>query len=68
MINGKIVTDFKQLQKGCRGIFVGFPDNQAGWLFFVEHKIGGSHLVISMDAVFDQHFLSGITTSNSNFD
>ena len=68
MINGKLITDFKQLQKGCRGIFVGFPDNQAGWLFYVEHKIGGSHLVISMDAVFDQHFLSGITTSNSNFD
>jgi hypothetical protein len=66
-VNGETKTEFKELQHGQRGIFVGFPDNQAGWLIFVQEKILGSHLVVSMDVVFDQYFLSGITASIQGF-
>ena len=64
---GDITTNFKQLQRGSRGIFVGFPKNQAGWLIFVEEKIAGSHLVVLSDVDFDQTFLSGITGNNKVF-
>ena len=47
-LDGKMVTDFKQLQQGSRGIFVGFPRGQAGWLIYVPEKVQNSHLVISM--------------------
>ena len=55
---GDTNTSFHQLQRGSRGMFVGFPKNQAGWLIYVPEKIGGSHLIVSMDVIFDQHFLS----------
>jgi hypothetical protein len=61
LINGKALTDFTELQRGCQGVFVGFPDDQAGWLLFVATKINDSHLVVSSDVVFDQYFLSGFT-------
>jgi hypothetical protein len=57
-LDGKASTHFKQLQRGSRGIFVGFPDNQAGWLIYVPEKIGGTHLIVSSDVSFDQYFLS----------
>ena len=56
--DGDTTTRFKQLQRGSHGIFVGFPRNQAGWLIYVPEKIGGHHLIVSMDVVFDQSFLS----------
>jgi hypothetical protein len=62
-VNRKIQREFKTLQHGQRCIFVGFPNNQAGWLIFVQEKILGSHLIVSMDVVFDQYFMSGITAS-----
>jgi hypothetical protein len=64
---GSINTEFNQVQRGMRGIFVGFPKDQAGWLIFVPEKIKGSHLVISQDVVFDQYFLSGLNGSVSEF-
>ena len=66
-LDGKMVTDFKQLQQGSRGIFVGFPRGQAGWLIFVPEKIQNSHLVISMDVVFDQEFISSSVGSRKPF-
>ena len=66
--DGKITTDFKQLQQGSRGLFVGFPADQAGWFIYVPEKISGSHLVVSMDVSFDQHFVSGITGMSQEFD
>ena len=57
--DGDTSTNFTQLQRGSRGIFVGFPKNQAGWLIYVSEKIGNSHLIVSSDVIFDQHFLSG---------
>ena len=65
--DGDTTTNFKQLQRGSRGIFVGFPKNQAGWLIYVDEAIKGSHLVVSMDVDFDQHFLSGISGTNKVF-
>jgi hypothetical protein len=61
------MSNFKELQQGARGIFVGFPDGQAGWLIFVQEKISGSHLIVSMDFMFDQMFLTGITASIKGF-
>ena len=66
-LDGKMVTDFKQLQQGSRGIFVGFPRGQAGWLIYVPEKIQHSHLVVSMDVVFDQDFVSGSIGSKKPF-
>ena len=65
--DGTITTDFKQLNQGSRGLFVGFPENQAGWLMFVPEKINNSHLVVSMDVSFDQHFLSGLSGKSNEF-
>jgi hypothetical protein len=67
-VKGRVQGEHKELQRGTRGIFVGFPDGQAGWLIFVHDKIAGSHLVVLMDVVFDQYFLSGLTASINGFD
>jgi hypothetical protein len=65
--NGDLKTKFKQLQRGSRGNFVGFPKDQVGWLIYVPEKIGDSYLIVSMDVVFDQHFMSGITGTRKVF-
>ena len=65
--DNKMVTDFKQVQQGSRGIFVGFPSDQAGWLIYVPEKIQNSHLVVSMDVAFDQTFMSGAIGTNKPF-
>jgi hypothetical protein len=64
---GSINTEFNQVQRGTRGIFVGFTKDQVGWLIHVPEKIKGSHLVISQDAVFDQYLLSRINGSVLEF-
>ena len=64
---GDTATQFTQLQRGCRGIFVGFPKDQAGWLIYVPEKIRNSHLVVSMDVTFDQEFLSSPSGVNVPF-
>ena len=56
--DGKLVTDFQQIQQGSRGTFVGFPPGQAGWLIYVPEKIQNSHLVVSTDVIFDQDLIS----------
>ena len=58
MHNRKIIPTFQQMQRGVRGIFVGFPEDQAGWLVYVDTPLQGSHLVVSQDVVFDQMFVS----------
>jgi len=63
----EIQTHFKQLQRGSRGTFVGFPKDQAGWLIYVPEKIHGSHLVVSQDVEFDLSFLSSITGTDKPF-
>ena len=43
------------IQRGVRGIFVGFPDNQAGWSIFVPQS---GRILVSVDVAFDEQFLS----------
>ena len=45
-----------QNQQATRGIFIGFPNNQAGWLFYTEQPIGSAHIHVSHDATFDETF------------
>ena len=51
---GKRSAD-KYSQQGICGIFVGFPTDSAGWLFYVPDA---NCTYISMDAVFDEDFTS----------
>ena len=56
----KVSDDGKQVwnkytQQGMRGIFVGIPDDAAGWLFYVPTA---RRTYISMDPVFDESFTS----------
>ena len=67
VFEGDASTKFTQLQRGSRGIFVGFPKNQAGWLIYVPEKIANKHLVVCVDVVFDQHMLSNIAGTNFPF-
>ena len=60
-----IVTKKQQIQKASRGIFLGFPDNSAGWLVYsaeMKHK-----LEISRDAYFDEYFQSALTFDSKPF-
>lgn len=52
--NGKVIKN-KYSQQGTHGIFVGIPDDSAGWLFYVTDS---KKTYISMDAVFYEHFTS----------
>ena len=54
--NGKRVKN-KYTQQGMRGIFVGLPDDSAGWLFYVP---SARRSYISLDAIFDESFTSPI--------
>ena len=56
---GKRSAD-KYSQQGIRGIFVGFPTDSAGWLFYVPDA---NCTYISMDAVFDEDFTSPLHLS-----
>ena len=57
-----IVDDFQPmatpLQRAVRGIFIGFPEHQAGWLFYLPNPLGNHHFIVSFDAVFDEAFES----------
>ena len=52
--DGKRIIN-KYNQQGMRGIFVGIPDDSAGWLFYVPDA---KRTYISMDASFDERFTS----------
>jgi hypothetical protein len=56
-----------QNQQASRGIFIGFPNNQAGWLFYTEKPIGSRHLHISHDATFDENFDSALVFDANPF-
>ena len=52
------------LQQGIRGIFVGFPEDSSGWLFYVP---SARKTYISLDAVFDENFTSPLSISDLPF-
>jgi hypothetical protein len=50
------LTHRTQVQQATRAIFIGFPSNQAGWLFYTEDKNRTMHIHVSYDATFDENF------------
>jgi membrane-bound lytic murein transglycosylase len=56
-----------QTQQASRGIFIGFPNNQAGWLFYTEQPIGSNHIHVSRDATFDENFESALVFNKHPF-
>ena len=60
---GKRTKD-KFSQQGIRGIFVGLPDDSAGWLFYVPDA---KRTFISLDAIFDEDFTSPLSTPDLPF-
>jgi hypothetical protein len=54
-------------QHASHGIFIGFPDNQAGWLFYTESPIGSSHIHVSEDATFDENFDTALVFDQHHF-
>jgi hypothetical protein len=60
-------THRTQTQQATRGIFIGFPSNQAGWLFYTEKPIGTHHIHVSHDATFDEFFDSALVFDTHPF-
>jgi hypothetical protein len=60
--NSDLSSDFtttpKPLQRAVRGIFIGYPEHQAGWLFYLPNPLGRHNFITSRDAVFDESFES----------
>jgi len=54
----------KYVQQGIRAIFVGFPDDSSGWLFYVPST---KRTYISIDAVFDENFTSPLSMPDLPF-
>jgi len=60
-----IITKQQQLQRACRGIFVGFPNNSAGWLVYSVQL--PARLAISQDVYFDESFESALSFDSKPF-
>jgi len=52
-------------EKGIRGIFIGFPPNQKGYLIFLP---GSRTIAVSGDVMFDETFYSAIATTWRRFE
>jgi len=60
-----LITYKQQLQRASRGIFIGFPENSAGWLVYSpEHP---QRIVITRDAYFDEDFSSALAFDSKPF-
>ncbi len=61
----KLITYKQQLQRASRGIFLGFPENSAGWLVYSpDHP---QRIVITRDAYFDEDFSSALAFDSKPF-
>ncbi|KAI2494629.1 Reverse transcriptase (RNA-dependent DNA polymerase) [Fragilaria crotonensis] len=61
----KLITYKQQLQRASRGIFIGFPENSAGWLVYSpDHP---QRIVITRDAYFDEGFSSALAFDSKPF-
>ncbi|KAI2497894.1 hypothetical protein MHU86_16592 [Fragilaria crotonensis] len=61
----ELITYKQQLQRASRGIFLGFPDNSAGWLVYSPDQ--PQSLVITRDAYFDEDFNSALCFDSKPF-
>ena len=64
MKDKKMVNMRHQAQKGYRGIFVGMPENQEGYLCYV---LSICNMVTSYDMLFDKTFLSALAYSEKPY-
>ena len=62
--SGKRIKN-KYVQQGIRAIFVGFPDDSSGWLFYVPST--KRTYILSMDAIFDENFTSPLSMPDLPF-
>ena len=60
----RVLTSSNLIQRGGRGIFVGFPTHQAGWLL---HVPSSDRLITSCDVSFDEDFHSTLALDNRLF-
>jgi hypothetical protein len=49
----------KQTERGTRGIFIGFPSNQIGYLILCP---GSRQILVSDDVIFDESLQAAIAT------
>jgi hypothetical protein len=61
----KLITYKQQLQRASRGIFLGFPDNSAGWLIYSPDQ--PQSLIVTRDAYFDEDFQSALCFDSKPF-
>ena len=55
------------LQRGSRGVFVGFAPQQAGYLIYIDTPISGSHLITSHDVTCDDDFTTATARTSRVF-
>jgi hypothetical protein len=61
----KLITYKQQFQRASHGIFIGFPENSAGWLVYSpEHP---QRIVITCNAYFDEDFSSALAFDSKPF-
>jgi hypothetical protein len=61
----KLITYKQQLQCASRGIFLGFPDNSAGWLIYSPDQ--PQHLIITRNTFFIEDFNSALCFDSKPF-
>ena len=64
-ICNKLITYQQQLQRTSRGIFIGFPENSAGWLVYSPDHL--QRIVITCNANFDKDFSSALAFDSKPF-
>ena len=65
---GQRVPKKQQTQRSSvRGIFIGMPNKQAGYLIYLEDRIGTAHIMVSQDVTFDEQFKSALATTHRPF-
>jgi transposase InsO family protein len=57
-------TQSKQTERGIRGVFIGFPENQKGYLLYVPST---RSICVSGDVFFDENFSSAIARTWQQF-
>ena len=57
----------RHIQRSVRGIFIGFPESQAGWLFYLPTPLGTHHFIVSRDVTFDESFESTLAHTQLPF-
>jgi hypothetical protein len=63
--HNKLITYKQQLQCASCGIFLGFPDNSAGWLIYSPDQ--PQHLIITRNTYFNEDFNSALCFDSKPF-